>query len=375
MDRRAATRAYLSLIAVLLGTGVASLGKVSPDRRPAQEAAAARLASSAADLPRTTSAAAPSAPAPAGRSGLVSPEAADTAGAGARLVRTGAYRPARGASPQDRAKQVAGDPASFYWALIIGINDYAGGTRDNIGSYQDAVALRAHLLAFGWRSDHVMILANRAATRDSILRGIRWLAAKTDERSLAVFHYSGHEKPFSKDVDGDGEARDVALWASDNALVVDGDLGRELGRVRAGRMWLDFSVCRAGGFNDPGTVAEGRVVTYSSPERELSYEDPSVHHSVFGFYSIVEGMRDRWADENSDGNVTVQEAFAYARPKVVSRTSNRQHPLMIDHTAGGFSLVPPSAPSAPAPQDPEPEPEPTPCTLPVGCVAYGRAQP
>src|SRR5207249_10257412 len=49
-------------------------------------------------------------------------------------------------------------PATNYWALLIGINDYYGGTRDNIGSYQDARDLRKHLLHLGWRGDHIVLL-------------------------------------------------------------------------------------------------------------------------------------------------------------------------------------------------------------------------
>lgn len=251
------------------------------------------------------------------------------------------------------------------WALIVGINDYAGSTRDNIGSYQDAVALREYLLRLGWRADHILLLANRAATRSRIVQGLQWLASKTDPDSIAVFHYSGHERPYSTDVDGDGEARDVALWAADNRLLVDGDLGALLGDVPARRMWLNFAVCRAGGFDDAGTVKPGRIITYSSPESELSYEDPSVGHSVFGYYSIVEGMRSRYADANGDGVTTVQEAFSYARPRVVERTNARQHPVMVDRSGSSFSLVPPSR--RPSDDPPAPEPEPSACTLPLDC--------
>jgi hypothetical protein len=289
-----------------------------------------------------------------------------------RLVRGGSAPKATAGpqgSAQQRAVQVSGQPASFHWALIIGINDYAPPTRDNVGSYQDAKALRAHLLSLGWRDDHIMLIANRAATRSRILSGLAWLASKTTAASTAVFHYSGHEKPFSSDVDGDGEARDVAIWAADNKLLVDGDLGTALGRVRAGRMWLNFAVCRAGGFSDPGTLKAGRVVTFSSPESELSYEDPELHYSVFGYHSIVQGMRNHHADANGDGTVSVEEAFGYAKPLVTEHTSGRQHPTMSDSYSGSFNLKPPPAPKPPSGggANPQPSPTPTPCTLPVGC--------
>jgi hypothetical protein len=245
-------------------------------------------------------------------------------------------------------------PATNYWALLIGINDYAGSTRDNVGSYQDARDLRKHLLALGWHSDHIVLIANRDATATRIIQGIRWLASKTNPSSVVVFHYAGHEKPMSGDPDRDGEKMDVALWVADNKLIVDGVLGREMGKVAASKMWIDLAVCRAGGFSDPGMVKSGRVLTFSSPESELSYEDPGLHHSVFGWYLIMEGMRQGLGDLNGDGVVTVEEAYTYARPYVVDRTGGRQHPKLTDKLSGELNLTPPK-PAPPPPEQPPPD--------------------
>lgn len=238
----------------------------------------------------------------------------------------------------EQATQVEGNPSSFGWALIIAINDYAGGTRDNIGSYQDGVALRGHLLSNGWMPDHVLLVGNRRATLPMVRRSLQWLASKTDDRSTVVFHYSGHEKPMRGNPDGDRERRDVALWLSDNRLMSDGELGRAMGQVRADRMWINMAVCRAGGFNDAGMSGHGRVITYSSPERELSYEDPRTRHSVFGFYTIVQGMREGAADLDGDGLVAVEEAFNYADPLVSERTGYNQHPVIVDDYSGDFHI-------------------------------------
>lgn len=236
------------------------------------------------------------------------------------------------------------------WALLIGINDYAGGTRDNVGSYQDARDLRKHLLSLGWRGDHIVLMANRSATASMILQGIRWLASKTDGSSVVAFNYSGHEKPQTF-----GGTRHIMLHASDNRLVADTTIARELGRVRAADMWINLAVCRAGGFNDPGLVKAGRVVTFSSPESELSYEDPVVDHSVFGWNIVIEAMVQGLGDYNRDGNITVEEAFKYARPRTIERTGGRQHPFMTDKQSGAMSLIPPAP--APAPAAPPPSEE------------------
>jgi hypothetical protein len=236
-------------------------------------------------------------------------------------------------------------PATNHWALLIGINDYAAGTRDNIGSYQDARDLRKYLMHLGWRGDHIVLLGNRNATASMILQSIRWLASKSNGSSVVAFNYSGHEEPRRY-----GGTRHIMLHASDNRLVPDTTIARELGNVQAAKMWLNFAVCRAAGFNDPGLLKPGRVATFSSPESELSYEDPSVHHSVFGWFIIVEAMIDRRADSNGNGDVSVEEAFRFAKPRVTNRTHGLQHPLTSDQLPGEFSLIPPKPAPAPAPE-------------------------
>lgn len=253
---------------------------------------------------------------------------------------------------QSRASRQAGVPASNYWALLIGINDYAGGTRDNVGSHQDARDLRKHLGSLGWKSDHIVLLTDRNATASMIVQSIRWLASKTNSASVVVFHYAGHEKPVRSSADGDNERRDIALWASDNKLILDGTLGKELNRVRATKMWLNFAVCRAAGFSDAGTIKSGRVLTYASKESELAYEDPVVKRTVFGWFVVNEGMMQKQGDANRNGDVGVEEAYNYGRPRAIKRASGRQHPVIVDKLSGGLGLRPPPPPPPPSEQQP-----------------------
>jgi len=346
-------RAHAAFIALTLAGAVGALVWIDPGgRAKARPIASAPLAPRAAvpPAPSTTAALKPSS------SQLYSPNEGGTG-------RYQSLPPARFVDlfpAQASATIDPSIPATNYWALLIGINDYYGGTRDNIGSYQDARDLRVYLLNLGWRDDHIVLLANHAATASMILQSIRWLASKTDGASTAVFNYSGHEEPKYY-----GGTRHIMLHASDNRFIADTTLAGELGRVNAAKMWINLAVCRAGGFNDPGLVQANRVVTFSSPEGELSYEDPSVHHSVFGWYEIMEGMVSGQADYNNDGKVSVEEAFRYAKPNVTNRTSGKQHPFILDEYGGDFTLTPPP----PAPDAPPPQPKPS--SAPCGFVICG----
>lgn len=336
-------RVHAALIALALAGAVAALIRVDPGGR-----AEARQRADATAPSNSSPAAAPNGKVPVSKSaGKTSSSSLYAPVEGSRHSSYRApVRRFRDRYPsQWNAEINPSIPATNYWALLIGINDYYGGTRDNVGSYQDARDLRQYLFHLGWRYDHVVLLPNRDATASMILQAFQWLASKTNDQSVVVFNYSGHEDPVHY-----GGTRHIMLQAADNRFIADTIVARDLGYVRAAKMWINLAVCRAGGFNDPGLVKNGRVVTFSSPESELSYEDPDVHHSVMGWFIIMEAMVQRQADYNNNGDVTIEEAFKYAKPRIQSRTGGAQDPFMKDELSGSLSLIPPK-PSAPVSQN------------------------
>jgi len=246
-----------------------------------------------------------------------------------------AEHPAHAAAVRD-----PGDPASNAWAVVVGVNDYAGRTRDNLGSAQDAELLGELLVANGWRADHVLVLTDAGATRDRIVGALEWLARSTDDDSRVVVHFSGHVRQRAGDPDGDGEAVDEGWWTADNAELWDADLATLLGPVRAAALWLNVHGCEAGGFDDPGTAGPGRLVTWSSLETEKSFEDPDVGFSAAGRFAFAEALRDGHGDADGDGRVSAQEAHAHAVPRVVELTSGRQTPVSVDGLGMPFLLTP-----------------------------------
>lgn len=252
---------------------------------------------------------------------------------------------------QARASQnAAEDPASARWAVLVGINEYAGRTRDNVGSRQDAEDLYRHLRDLGWRDDHIVLLRDHDATREMIKQAILWLRRKTTDASFVIVHYSGHTKQWhGRDVDGDGEVTDEALWPHDNRFIVDSEFVWWLDNVRSRWMWVNVGACEAAGFADRGLEREGRLLTFSSREVEKSYEDPERDNSVWGYYLVDQGMVAGLGDANGDGKVTVEEAFRYADERSAQRTARAshgpQHPVVWDGIRGELSLeIPPPPP-------------------------------
>ncbi len=310
-------------------------------------------------------------------------------GGGAGQARTGLPAPPPPPSDPARARfeerfpaqavatQDVYEPATTRWALLIGINEHQGRTRDNLTERQDAETLHATLLANGWREDHIVLLTDEAATRENIEQGIAWLARKTNAQSAAIFSYGGHTKQWhGEDRDGDGEVTDEALWPSDNDQILDSHFVRMMADVQPGSLWINIGACEAAGFNDPGLAGPGRLLTFSSEEDEKSYEDPAVDNSVYMQYLADEALRGGHGDANGDGRVTVEEAFRYAQPRATSRTQGQrygaQHPVMVDQLDGDFTLVLPPPPPRPRPR-PEPSPSEPGCGLPI-CGRTGQHQ-
>ncbi|MCU1376531.1 MAG: hypothetical protein JWO68_3817, partial [Actinomycetia bacterium] len=197
------------------------------------------------------------------------------------------------------ATSVAATPPDERYALLVGVNDYAGRTHDTVGAVGDATDLRDLLLRSGWRSDHIRLLLDRRAGAAAIRDGLSWLATHATPRSFTVFHYSGHVKQVGGDRDRDGEAVDEYLWGADNQFIADGELAQRI-RPMAGRVWVDIAGCEAAGFDD-GISSRNHLVTGSSRESEKSYEQPKWKNSVFSGLLVDQALLHGAGGKDADG--------------------------------------------------------------------------
>jgi Caspase domain len=229
-------------------------------------------------------------------------------------------------------------------ALLVGVNDHQGSTRDNHGGVGDAQAMHQLLLRAGWPAGNIRLLTDGAATAGAIREGLNWLADTSSESSFSVFSYSGH-------VMLEGGA--VHLWPHDNDWIPDVDVAASLRRIR-GFGWTHIAGCEAAAF-DKGVSSPRMLVTASSQGHEKSYEyGPDIGRSVFGRLLVDEGLLAKAADANRDGNASIQEAFRYAADRAPVITAGQaqgaQHPYLAGGD-GGEWLLEGSAPAAPPPPE------------------------
>ena len=226
------------------------------------------------------------------------------------------------AAPQDR------------WALIVGVTNYRGNVKDTRGGANDARLVRDVLLRHGWRSDRIRILTDGQATGRAVADGISWLQRNSSSKTFSFFHYSGHVKQ---------KNGHEYLWPVDNAYIADTERSRVLRAVR-GTAWTNISGCEAGGF-DEGLSSSRHLFTASSNVTEKSYEDNKTGFSVWSGMLFDEGLRDKKADRDGDGRVSVNEALQYAGPRARTYTKNqRPHGPQTPEMRGGSGSLNLAAP-------------------------------
>ena len=74
----------------------------------------------------------------------------------------------------------------------------------------------------------------------------------------------------------------------------------------------------------------------ASSANEVSCEKEELHHGVFTYF-LLEGLRGK-ADADQDGQITVDEAYAYVAQKVPQATGQEQHPVRKGSVEGRFVL-------------------------------------
>ena len=146
-------------------------------------------------------------------------------------------------------------PATQRWAVLIGVQDYAGNTHSTYGARGDVNAIRTALLRSGWRNDHILVLLDGQATGQAVINAMAWLADHSGAGTYSLFHFSGHVCIASR---GGCPPGHTYLWGFDNRFIPESTVGAVLGAVQ-GRAWFDFAGCEAGAF-DVGLHSAKRLV-------------------------------------------------------------------------------------------------------------------
>jgi hypothetical protein len=136
-----------------------------------------------------------------------------------------------------------------------------------------------------------------------------------------VFFFSGHGAKGIA-MDDDKETVDEAIVTHDGnpngqlLYIWDGQLKNWFSDFKTTRIVFIFDSCLAGGMTD--LKADGRIIAMATTETGTAYEFSSLQNGQFTYYFVDQGMLNNQADTTPvDGNVTVEEAFDYAKANCI----------------------------------------------------------
>jgi hypothetical protein len=213
-------------------------------------------------------------------------------------------------------------------AVVVGANDPPPGRQALRFAHDDAKEIAEVLRVGGFAVGDVHVLLDpRPAEIIAVLDQIAQTVSAAGGDALVVFYYSGHS---------DGQS----LFPHGEAIAL-ADLRSRVEHIGARIRVGILDTCRGGSWTQSKGLSvgppladllnvgtEGTALVSSSSGVENAHEAEALHGSFFTHH-LAAGLRGA-ADSSHDGNVTLQEAFDYARERTV-RDSARiattpQHP-------------------------------------------------
>mgnify|MGYP001610489349 CR=1 FL=1 len=211
---------------------------------------------------------------------------------------------------------------------------------------RDAGAVREHLLALGYPSRNVVLLAGQRASRAGLAKTLEtWLPNQVKASSKVLFYYSGHGAP-------DPRAGDAYLVPSDGDPQYLKDtayplarLYQKLGGLKARQVVVVLDACFSGTGgrsvlakgtrplvtrveSEKGLPAKVRLLAASDGD-QISGTDPEQGHGLMTYHLLK-------ALNESKGRASLQEAFESLKSRVedAARRDNReQTPQLLPASA------------------------------------------
>ena len=229
------------------------------------------------------------------------------------------------------------------WALLIGINRFQFCSELNY-AVQDAESVKELLLdEFNFKESNIILLTDDEASLQNIREAMQsGLISKVGTNDRVLVFWAGHgltvdlpgggESGFLVPVDGQKEQYYSTCLSMD-------ELSRLAAMIPAKHILFLVDACYGGlSFNrrrglssetaaylEKITSARGRQIITAGRRDEEVIEDSRWGHSVFT-YKLLDGLKNRLADNDADGLVTASELYNYLQKRVTEESRYRQTP-------------------------------------------------
>jgi hypothetical protein len=201
-----------------------------------------------------------------------------------------------------KAAHITYDESVDGWAVLLEMNEFPEGWSDLPVGFINSERMQTALLTLGWQSDH-MYIAKDNLTISVVQEAVQWLINNTDSNDVALLYIFTHGYWM----------RNILQWndwfpvewetlnASKKVLLVDTCLGEEfIEPIKSDSSpHISLACCSADEVSWAGLEEEGLPII----------------GSVWNYY-FTDAVCNSSADFNSDGFVSVEEAFNFSTPLV-----------------------------------------------------------
>lgn len=237
-------------------------------------------------------------------------------------------------------KAVTPRAATQFFALTIGINDYADAKLNLAYATPDAKLIHS---ALAYPDTQAVNLSDGKATRAAILDNLDTLMRRAHSGDFFVLYLAGHGVLLYNDFYF--LPHEATLATQFSAGIAASTLINALSTlVRRGvSVLVVFDACQSGavGFDiskfyaDAATAGIG--LFFAASPLEPALEASNLGHGVFTYY-MAEALKGA-ANRDQNGVVSLREFVDYTQAKVKSYTEDRQNPVYIGTLANDASVV------------------------------------
>ncbi|MCD8291355.1 MAG: caspase family protein [Prevotella sp.] len=205
------------------------------------------------------------------------------------------------------------------YLVVAGISDYPGTANDLRLPAEDA-KLVTWLYTKNGNVEYKQLL-NSEATQANIVSAMNTVFAKAGANDIVVFFFSGHGYP------GGFVTYDTMMDYS--------TVRNAMKKAKSKHKMMFADACFSGKIGTTATSSSSSVSSAQSADVMLFLSSRATETSIEkgsmtnGFFTtaLVNGLRGA-ADTNKDRIITAKELFNYVHTKVISFSSDQQHPVM-----------------------------------------------
>jgi len=188
------------------------------------------------------------------------------------------------------------------WAVLLEMNEFPEGWSDLPVEFIDSQRMQTALLSSGWQSDHIYVVHDNL-TISVVQEAVEWLVNNTDSDDIALLYIFTH-----------------GMWMR-NVLLWNDWFPVEWEKLNTSKKILMVDTCRAEEFIDSiGDDPSPHISLACCSADEVSWagleeEGLPIIGSVWNYY-FTNALCNSSADLNSNGFISIEEAFNFSTPLV-----------------------------------------------------------